>query len=167
MHWYFNVLRNYVTFKGRARRKEFWMFTLIHVIVTMALNFVDRGLLVAGSPVFGVSTLYGLGTFLPELAVRVRRLHDTDRSGWWIFLLWTPQLLGIAAAVLMLSDSDGSSGNNMMGLLVLVLVVSLAGAVAFLVFMCLDGTRGRNRFGPDPKGIDGDEADGNVWPDIA
>ncbi len=165
MHWYFKVLKNYVVFKGRARRKEFWMFTLIHVIVSVALSFLDQGLIRTGASLFGISTIYSLATFLPELAVRVRRLHDTDRSGWWIFLLWTPQLLSGIALVALLPDSDGSS-SDMWAVMVVAILLSLAGAITFLVFMCLDGTRGRNRFGPDPKGIQGEDDD-DVWPDVA
>jgi len=60
MHWYFKVLKSYVVFKGRARRKEFWMFTLVHVLVSIALSFVDRGLAKAGAQVFGIGTIYSL-----------------------------------------------------------------------------------------------------------
>ena len=80
MHWYFKVLKNYVGFKGRARRREYWMFVLVNSSITLVLFAGDvllRGsvasALVAG---FGFSGAYGLAVLLPSIAVRVRRLHD-------------------------------------------------------------------------------------------
>lgn len=121
---------NYVTFSGRARRSEYWYWALFVILVT-AVAFIIDGQLFPGSvttqvgdgmasvqanggPVVGVA---GLALFLPGLAVTVRRLHDTDRSGWWI-------LLGL---------------------------VPLIGIIVLIVWYCTEGTRGPNRFGPDPK----------------
>lgn len=93
MEWYLKVLRQYVDFAGRARRKEYWMFTLISLIISIVLDIVDSvlgfgslGLLDSGP--FGL--LYGLAVLLPGLAVGVRRLHDTGRSGWWMLLALIP-----------------------------------------------------------------------------
>ncbi len=91
MIWYLEVLRKYAVFSGRARRKEFWMFTLVNVIVTMVLVSFDLMLSLGTGVVLGIfSGVYGLATLVPSLAVYVRRLHDTGRSGWWILLSFVP-----------------------------------------------------------------------------
>ena len=82
MDWYLKVLRNYVGFSGRARRKEYWMFFLVNILVAMVLGFIDR---VAGTGAI-LSNLYSLALLIPGIAVGVRRMHDTDRSGWWLLL---------------------------------------------------------------------------------
>jgi uncharacterized membrane protein YhaH (DUF805 family) len=79
------VLQNYVGFSGRARRKEFWMFTLINTLITI-------GVTIAGVTFFGLDSAdrftqyYQLAVLLPSLAVGVRRMHDTDRSGLWLIV---------------------------------------------------------------------------------
>ncbi|MGA5657491.1 DUF805 domain-containing protein [Rahnella contaminans] len=80
MNWYIKALKNYSTFSGRARRREYWWFTLFNGLISMgvtliALLFGDDGI---------ISTLYSLFALLPGLAVMVRRNHDTGYSGWWI-----------------------------------------------------------------------------------
>ncbi|MEP7045021.1 MAG: DUF805 domain-containing protein [Dokdonella sp.] len=121
MDWYVGVLKQYFAFEGRARRKEYWMFTLINVIISIVLMGVDHvlGTLSATSGIGLLGGIYALAVLLPSLAVSVRRLHDTDRSGWWL----------------------------------LICLVPLIGGIVLLVFMCLEGTRGTNRFGADPKAI--------------
>ncbi|CAI8741222.1 DUF805 domain-containing protein [Pseudomonas donghuensis] len=80
--WYFEVLKKYAVFSGRARRKEYWMFFLVNILVAMVLGFIDR---VAGTGAI-LSNLYSLALLIPGIAVGVRRMHDTDRSGWWLLL---------------------------------------------------------------------------------
>ncbi len=82
MHWYLDVLKQYTAFSGRARRQEYWMFLLFHIIVMNVLLFGEQ--LVGGPGV--LYGLYTLGTILPSLAVSVRRMHDAGHSGWWILL---------------------------------------------------------------------------------
>ena len=74
MQWYLSVLKNYVGFSGRARRKEYWMFTLINAIVGAIINVIQ---LILGLELPYLSMLYLLATFLPVLALAIRRLHDT------------------------------------------------------------------------------------------
>lgn len=85
MQWYLSVLKNYVGFSGRARRKEYWMFTLINAIVGAIINVIQ---LILGLELPYLSMLYLLATFLPVLALAIRRLHDTDRSGAWALLFF-------------------------------------------------------------------------------
>lgn len=112
MEWYFAVVKNYAGFSGRARRREYWMFALINLIIGILLTGVGRAL---GTSV--LSTIYSLALLIPGLAVGARRLHDTNRSGWLL-------LLGL---------------------------IPFIGWLVLIIFLVQDGTRGDNRFGPDPK----------------
>lgn len=101
MDWYMKALKNYVGFEGRARRKEYWNFALFNFLISLALAVVDAMLET------GVLTgLYGLAVLLPGLAVSVRRLHDTNRSGWWLLIGLVPVVGAIALLVFALLDSD-------------------------------------------------------------
>lgn len=116
MDWMLLPLRRYAEFSGRSRRREYWMFTLFVVLVSIILTMIDMmlGLTTAAGGV--LTLLFSLAVLVPSLAVGVRRLHDSERSGWWL-------LIGL---------------------------VPFVGVIVLLVFMVLPGTRGANRFGPDP-----------------
>jgi len=106
-----------------------------------------------GLVMFVMLILYSLITFIPSLAVTIRRLHDQNRSGWWVMLFWGPYLATFLLPLLMAGGDPDSLGP----VAVLSLLISLAfigGSITLLVFMFLEGTRGPNRFGPDPKGPD-------------
>ena len=125
MDWMLMPLKRYADFNGRSRRKEFWMFTLLNVIVTMVLY----GLIIAGLDFEtgqpgalsmvggGLLLIYALAFLVPSIAVYVRRFHDQDKSGWLVLLMFVPVI----------------------------------GGLILLIFMCIEGTRGPNRFGEDPK----------------
>lgn len=129
MNWMLLPYRRYFEFSGRSRRKEYWMFALFGFLVNVAITvlfgrtaYTTMGWSVGiNTQLNGVgdaiSGLFALVNFIPSLSVWVRRLHDIDRSAWWILLIFLPIL----------------------------------GWFALLVFACLDGTRGPNRYGPDPK----------------
>ena len=93
MEWYLKVLRSYAEFDGRARRKEFWMFFLINLVINYALMFIG---LKINLPF--LSTIYGLAILIPYLAVWVRRMHDVGKSGWYL-------LIPIYYSILAASDS--------------------------------------------------------------
>ena len=122
MHWYIDVLKKYTVFSGRARRKEFWMFFLFSAIISIFLVVIDEFMgwqFEMGGDILGfLSTLYYVAVIVPYLAVIIRRLHDTERTGWWILIAFIP----------------------------------IVGVLVLLVFLILQGTRGENRYGPDPKG---------------
>lgn len=163
MGYMFLPLRRYADFDGRSRRKEFWLWQLLNWIIGAALAGIAFAMIIPAimrvdarggitssyssysysgisssyswegniNPymlmeelgtgfwiVTGLSCLWSLFMFIPALAVAIRRLHDTDRSGWWLFIGMIP----------------------------------LIGFIVLLVFWCSEGTRGPNRFGPDPKG---------------
>lgn len=133
MEWMLLPLRRYARFSGRSRPKEYWMFVLflligfiiLSVVETMlGLTTTDRwfqrgpwwasaGYATRGGPLTG---LFALAMLIPNLAVSVRRLHDGDRSGWWL----------------------------------LIVVFPFIGSIVLLLFLIMGGTRGPNRFGPDP-----------------
>lgn len=109
MEWYLQALRKYAEFNGRARRMEYWMFALFNIIISLVLGLIEG---LAGSP--GVlASLYSLAIFVPSIAVSVRRLHDTDRSGWWLLIGLVPLIGAIALLVFMVSDSQ--PGSNQYG----------------------------------------------------
>lgn len=105
---------NYATFAGRAARSEYWYWTLFAILVALATSIVDLALF-PGVQLSPINSLASLALFLPGLAVSVRRLHDLDRTGWWVLVAFT----GI-------------------------------GLILLLVWYCLRGTLGPNRYGPDP-----------------
>ena len=127
MNWYFNGLKNYTDFSGRARRKEYWMFLLFHYLII----FLFTILIAFSSETFSNSSemdtlsiilvvllmLYFLGTILPFLAVTARRLHDTDKSAWWY----------------------------------LICIIPYIGRFIILIFTCMDSYGGTNKWGVNPK----------------
>jgi len=125
MEWMLMPYRRYADFSGRSQRQEYWMFYLLIVIVYVVASIImgmgapsidpATGMMSGGSGLWTVGVailaIFWLVSIIPSLAVSIRRMHDQDRSGWWI---WCP--------------------------------------IANIIFLFIDGTPGRNRFGPDPKG---------------
>ena len=166
MEWMLLPLRRYAEFSGRSRRMEFWMFQLgiwlmwiALWVVTMAVGFGAAS--AARDPASGMVGLFaslgifmvvyailGLGLIIPSIAVAVRRLHDTDRSGWWLLLPAAPYVLAIVVAVMAAS----SQSSALFGVVFVVNLLVIVAAVVLLVFYCLPGTPGPNRYGPDPLG---------------
>jgi len=142
MEWMLLPLKRYAQFSGRSRRKEYWSFFLFVLIVSLILMYLDSALGLGGSTsrefqrsASGVSASYyssagiltcifALAMFIPNLAVAIRRLHDVDKSGWWLLIGFVP----------------------------------LIGTIVLIVFFLTDGSRGLNRFGPDPKETPADAA---------
>jgi uncharacterized membrane protein YhaH (DUF805 family) len=107
MNWYLAVLRNFAVFNGRARMKEYWVYFLVSAVIYLIL-------LVAGGPIgAAAASLYGLATLLPSIAVGVRRLHDTERSGWWYLLIFIP-IAGAIVLIVFLA-LEGTVGANSYG----------------------------------------------------
>jgi uncharacterized membrane protein YhaH (DUF805 family) len=157
MEYMFMPLKRYAEFSGRSRRMEYWMFALFQFVlwaILMILFFGIAGsaLLAAGmgnpSALFvvggtamiivAVMCIVWLALVIPALAVGVRRLHDTERSGWWL------------GGFLLLEVVRGFFAGGALGTVLSLAVVVYA--IALLVFLLLDGTQGPNKYGPDPKG---------------
>lgn len=124
MDWMLMPYRRYADFSGRSQRKEYWMFMLLFLIVYAVGFTIMLGGGFGGDqpgPLFWVGGvlvgLFVIASFIPSIAVQVRRFHDQDKSGWFVLLNFVPYV----------------------------------GGIIVLVFMCIEGTRGPNRFGPDPK----------------
>jgi uncharacterized membrane protein YhaH (DUF805 family) len=114
MQWYTEVLKKYVVFSGRARRKELWMFTLISTVISIILSFIDRAIGTDTSNSSGLlQGIYGLAVLLPSIAVGIRRLHDTDRSGWWLLIGLIPIIGWIVLIVFYVQE--GKPGDNQYG----------------------------------------------------
>lgn len=130
MEWMLLPYKRYAEFSGRSRRKEYWMFTLFYAAVFLVLMFAalfssfpipedaPQEIGTTGTILFALLAIFALGSFIPALAVQIRRFHDQDKSGWYFLLNFIPYI----------------------------------GGFVVLVFMCFEGTRGENSYGPDPKG---------------
>ncbi len=135
MSWYLLVLKKYAIFEGRSRRKEYWYFTLFDLLFTQILRLVDAAAGTAFYYGLGVlSGLYSLAVLIPAIAVGIRRLHDTNRSGWWL-------LLGYLTPLLVLLH----------GLWRLLSLVLLIATITLTVFLARDGDTGENRYGANPR----------------
>lgn len=104
MNYFTSVLKKYAVFSGRARRAEYWYFVLFSVIISFVLDLTRLKVL---------SVIFSLGTLVPSIAVCVRRLHDTNRSGWWTLLALIP-ILGWIPLIIFLA-TDGTPGDNKYG----------------------------------------------------
>jgi uncharacterized membrane protein YhaH (DUF805 family) len=115
MNWYIEALKKYAVFSGRAIRKEYWIFVLISTIITIALTLLDvaAGLYNPETGLGLISGLYTLAVIIPSISVGVRRLHDTNRTGWWLLILFVPLIGAIVLIILLALDS--SAGDNQYG----------------------------------------------------
>lgn len=125
MEWFIKCLKNYANFNGRARRKEYWMFTLFYMLLYLPVYAItmfatSQGMLTLALIANLLMMVIAFGLLLPALAVQVRRLHDINKSGWWILLGFVP----------------------------------LAN-FALLYFTLKEGDKGENLYGPDPKSLEG------------
>ncbi|MEO8531048.1 MAG: DUF805 domain-containing protein [Deltaproteobacteria bacterium] len=113
--------RNYITFSGRSQRSAYWWWVLFQIIVAVIIGAIEGGgTMASGDGGFSanytggpIANIWGMANFLPGLAVSVRRLHDTDRSGWWI-LLWLIPLVGWIILIVWFA-TKGTSGTNRFG----------------------------------------------------
>lgn len=114
MQYFLHVLKNYAVFKGRARRREYWMFALFQGLFGIVAWGIDYFL--SGGEILNngtVSSLYSLALFVPSLAVNVRRLHDVNKSGWFMLIVFVP-LVGVIW-LLVLDCTAGDLGPNQYG----------------------------------------------------
>lgn len=112
MNWYLAVLKKYAEFSGRARRQEYWMFVLFNFVIASAATLIDELLGYRGD--YGLlNSLYSLAIFIPGLAVTVRRLHDTDKSGWFLLIALIP-VIGWIWIIVVLATA-GVRGANKYG----------------------------------------------------
>lgn len=108
MNDYISVLKKYAVFSGRASRREYWMFFAFNIIVAILTGIIDAA---TGVPVLG--PLYSLAVLIPGIAVTIRRLHDTDHSGWWILVGLVPFVGFLVLLYFMIIE--GTKGGNQFG----------------------------------------------------
>ena len=115
MSWFLEVLKKYAVFEGRARRKEYWYFALCYFLIFIALAVIDgvTGSINASAEIGLLTAIFALAMFIPSLAVGVRRLHDTNRSGWWMLLCLIPCIGHFV--LLVFAAQDSNSGENRYG----------------------------------------------------
>ena len=108
MNWYIEVLKKYTVFNGRSQRKEYWYFFLFNIIAFILFTFIDAAIgtfnTETGTGI--ISTIYMLAVILPYFGVGIRRLHDTNRTGWWLLLGIIPIIGPIVLIVFFCLDSD-------------------------------------------------------------
>jgi uncharacterized membrane protein YhaH (DUF805 family) len=146
LHWIAQAFRRSFDYSGRSRRMEYWSYALFTFLLLSLIGFVEDQLGLPfddrNDPVRACSFL---ALAIPGLAVAVRRLHDTNRSGWWLVLPIAPFLFWAVALV---------GHFNFLPLFRIVMVAFILAPLALLVLMCLPGTPGENCYGHDPKGQD-------------
>ena len=147
MKYFIEGLKKYAEFEGRARRKEYWMFILFYFIFTIAAVVLDE--ILGSEPVIYI--VYDLVLILPYLAVTVRRLHDTNRSGWWILLPCISLIIAIFTTILfsfllLTFDFQGLFIAPILGYIILII-----GWAVLLVFTLQDSDVGNNWYGKNPK----------------
>lgn len=153
MKWFLKCIRNYVNFSGRARRTEFWYFVLFSCLLMLVAMALD---VVCFNTPYGVFyLLVALFLFLPQLAVSARRLHDTGRTSKWLLWNYLALLVWAVAALVLSGLSAFAGGRDASAWFLIVLcggcVLFFIWEIVFLVWFCLPGTPGENRYGPDPK----------------
>ncbi|MGH6728577.1 MAG: DUF805 domain-containing protein [Sphingomicrobium sp.] len=148
--WAKRPIEKYADFSGRAPRAEYWWYTLAVLCTAIVVGIVEGivGLNNMVGPYGPLSLLLMLGLLVPGLAVTVRRLHDTNRSGWWILIAVVPYLI-VGVMMGMAASSGSMTGMAELGVFG---IVALVGAIVLLVFMVLAGTPGDNQYGPNPYG---------------
>ena len=166
MEWMLLPLKRYAEFSGRSRRKEYWMWFLFVIIVFIVLSLIDSALGLGGRTTAdstsgpgsvgysagvhgGILTgLFSLAILIPNIAVAVRRLHDTNRSGWWILMPALPYILGFILTMVGAMSASVALAMAGGGLI----IVGAICAIVVLVWYCLPGTKGPNSYGDDPMG---------------
>lgn len=146
MRWFIKCLRNYATFKGRARRAEYWYYTLFLALTLTAVMLLAT---ICFGKAAGMIAYYlcALALFMPSLAVTVRRLHDINRSGK--LLIWLYGGFILAGLFIILISAENPTAAMMF--YALPGIAALGIGVYLLVLFCTAGTRGENIYGQDPK----------------
>lgn len=147
--WMIEPLRKYATFSGRARRAEYWWFYLFRLGLGLAAAILSSVFEDPNRPAFRpLVSILALVFIVPDIAVFVRRLHDCDKSGWWLASpVASLILVGLSVTLFENAGAHDVLG-SVIGVIGLVLVTG--SLIVLFVWACSQGTLGENRFGPDP-----------------
>jgi uncharacterized membrane protein YhaH (DUF805 family) len=150
-------LKKYADLSSRAPRAEFWWWVLAVLVLNIVANILDSiiGMKVVGA--YGpLAVIVGVALLVPNIAVSVRRLHDTNHSGWWILLPVVPYCLGaFLGGAAMVGGAASGSGAGLaagMGIAGIFMIIGLVCMLVLLYFYVQPGTPGDNRYGPNPYG---------------
>ena len=149
VQWAILPLKKYATFSGRAPRAEYWWFYLMTVVIGIPARLLDESL----ADHRAITTIIDLILLLPWLGVTVRRLHDTNRSGWLLLAFFGALVIfALATGFAVAAEASDSNATTITGLAAALLLLLVTVGI-FLVFMVQRGTHGPNPYGPDPYGI--------------
>jgi len=152
--WALTPVQKFAQFSGRAPRAEYWWFYLFVLIAYIVAVMVDSMLGSSLVGPYGILTgLLWLVLIVPTIAVGVRRLHDTNRTGWWILAPIVPYVIGFAMMGPAALDPEGA-GMAAAGGAMIFMLIGMVMAIVIFVFTVLRGTEGANKYGPDPYGAD-------------
>ena len=158
--WALLPMKRYAQFSGRAPRAEYWWFYLATVVVSWILTIVDKAIGASGATAgdMGIlAALFSLATFIPTIAVTVRRLHDIGRTGWWLLAF----VLLIALVFVPIGYMAMEPGNlenapdptgGMLALMIGAGIAALLMGITLFIFCVTRGDIGENRYGEDPYG---------------
>ncbi len=159
MNAYVTAMRRYVDFSGRSSRSEFWLYVLFYFIIYIIAGIIDAFVFGRAGRVGILTTIVALVHLLPSLAVSVRRLHDIDRTGWWVlvfalapFVVTMIALLAAGGSMFaMMSGQGGAGAAAGFGVAMAIAeIIDIVILIVALVFYCTRGTAGSNRFGSAP-----------------
>lgn len=136
----------YVTFSGRASRSEYWYFVLFNALVSLVAGFLDASIFGLENELSPIGSIVSLVLLLPSLSVGVRRLHDTNRSGWWYGWFFIA-IIAVSAVIGGMMATNPYAVEDLSILIAVVGIGALIYGIILLVFMCQKGDPGPNRFG--------------------
>ncbi|KAF5077358.1 Inner membrane protein YhaH [anaerobic digester metagenome] len=137
MNSYIEIIKKYAVFTGRESRRTFWYFVLFNIIFSLIINLIGK---ILHTDI--LSTIYSLALFLPSLGASIRRLHDINKSGWWILLGYIPFAIFLIVIPLAFVSRSAALGG-----LILIWLLSLASIIWLIVLEATAGTPGENKYG--------------------
>ncbi len=137
MKSYIEIIKKYAVFTGREGRRTFWFFVLFNFIFSLIISLIDR---ILHWDI--LSTIYSLAVFLPSLGASIRRLHDIDKSGWWVLLSFIPLVSFLFVIPLAFVSRSAAFGG-----FILILLLCLACSIWLIVLHATQGTPGENKYG--------------------
>ena len=137
MQSYIEIIKKYAVFTGRESRRTFWYFVLFNCIFSLIISLIDK---ILHSDI--LSTIYSLALFLPSLGASIRRLHDINKSGWWVLLAYIPLAIFLIVIPLAFVSRIAALGG-----FILILLLSLASIIWLIVLHATAGTPGENKYG--------------------
>ncbi len=151
---YIGCFKKYATFQGRANRAEYWWFFLFNLLASIVLSIASFMLSIVSFeiPFVSLGTAYSIISLFPNMAVSVRRMHDTNHSGWWYFfpMICTVAFLPVLVMSVFLLDDPSANEDQVMMIPFFVGGGAVVFWIIYFIFTLLPGTKGENRYGKVP-----------------